>query len=557
MNEMFQPTIRPVESLMLEFKSDRKKLSDSELIAAVVALANTEGGEVWLGVENDGVATGLHPDHQNIRGLPALVGNRSNPPLSVRVEKCESGGVAFAKILVPKSHYLVSTSDGQYLRRRLKMDGAPENVPLYPNEIMQRLSSISAVDPSSLLFGEISSAQLDPLQRLRIRNAVEKHGGEKNLLSLSDEEFDGALGLCQKRNGAAHPTLAGLLLLGTEALLRQHVPAHEVAFQVRQGTNVVVNEFFRKPLMEIFEAVEMMFLARVVEEETQVGLFRVGVPNYDRDAFREAFVNALVHRDFNRLGQVIVRMDGDGLYISNPGGFVEGVTLDNLLAADPRSRNPLLADIIKRIGLAERSGRGVDRIYEGMLRYGRPAPDYSRSNDAAVALLLSNAAADLDFLKMVLEQKDKHGDLPVDAMIILSRLRNERRLTVVDFMNSIPKSEPHIHAVLENLVETGLLEPHGAGRGRTYTLSAAVYRKIGKKVEYIRQKGFTTIQQEQMILSYIAAHGKITRPDVIELCRLNEEQASYFLGKMIKNGKIIKNGVKRYAFYTEKILKEH
>jgi len=55
---------------------------------------------------------------------------------------------------------------------------------------------------------------------------------------------------------------------------------------------------------------------------------------------------------------VHVRLSGDTLLISNPGGFVEGVTLNNLLTTEPRPRNPGLADALKRIGLVERTGRG-------------------------------------------------------------------------------------------------------------------------------------------------------------------------------------------------------
>ena len=62
------------------------------------------------------------------------------------------------------------------------------------------------------------------------------------------------------------------------------------------------------------------------------------------------------------LGRVRVLMDDDGLTISNPGGFIEGVTIENLLTAEPHGRNPALADALKRIGLAERTGRGFDRI---------------------------------------------------------------------------------------------------------------------------------------------------------------------------------------------------
>lgn len=538
------------ESLVLEFKSDLKCLPDRDLVSTVVSLANTDGGNLLLGVEDDGTVTGLHVSHLNISGIPSLIANKTNPAISVQVERCELHGKSIARISVPKSRQLVSTSDGLLVRRRLKLDGTPEAVPFYPHEFIQRQSSMGLVDPSAMVLQEVEVSQLDLLQRLRIRNAIKKYGGEQSLLGLADNELDGALGLCRDVNGVRRPTLAGLLLLGTEELLRANLPAYEVAFQVLQGTDVKVNEFYRKPLLETFEEVELLFKARIEEEEIQVGLFRVPVPNYDRRGFREAFVNALVHRDFSRLGAVHVKITGDGLSISNPGGFVEGVTLDNLLVADPRSRNPLLADVIKRIGLAERTGRGIDRIYEGMLRYGRPAPDYSMSNEFTVSMQMVNVAADLDFLKMVVEQEDKLGTMPIDSLIILARLREERRLTTADLAPSVQKPEANVRATLEKLVETGFLEPHGTGRGRTYTLSATMYQKAGKKSEYIRQAGFATIQQEQMVLNYIDKHGRIKRADVMDLCRLSGPQAYRLLKKLTDNGLLKKTGEKKYAVYT-------
>ena len=531
--------IRQGESLMLEFKSDLKCLPHRELVASVVSLTNTDGGDLLLGVEDDGRVTGLHANHLDVSSIPSLIANKTNPAISVRVERCEANGKFIARISVPRSRQLVSTSDGLLLRRRLKLDGTPEAVPFYPHEFIQRQSSLGLVDPSAMALEEVDASQLDPLQRLRIRNAIKKYGGEQSLLPLADAELDGALGLCREVSGLRRPTIAGLLLLGTEDLLRQYVPAYEVAFQVLQSTDVKVNEFYRKPLLETFEEVELLFKARVDEEEIQIGLFRVPVPNYDRRAFREAFVNALVHRDFSRLGALHVKISDDGLSISNPGGFVEGVTLDNLLVADPRSRNPLLADVIKRIGLAERTGRGIDRIYEGTLRYGRPAPDYSLSDEFTVSVQMVNAAADLDFLKMVVEQEDKLGNMPIDSLIILSRLREERRLTTADLVPSVQKPEASVRATLEKLVETGFLEPHGTGRGRTYTLSVALYRKAGKKSEYIRQAGFASIQQEQMVLNYIDRHGSIKRADAADLCHISPFQATRLL-KRLENKELLK-----------------
>lgn len=539
------------ETLSVEFKSDVKGLPDRDLVAAVVALANTEGGLILLGVEDDGTVTGVQPNHQDTTGLNALIANRTSPSVAISTEIIEQDGKKILSITVPKSSSIVSTTDGLVLRRRLMASGRPEAVPFYPHEFVQRQAALGLVDPSAMPLVSLSVDDLNPLERQRIREAIRRYGGDMTLLPLADEELDSALGLVTTVEGVRRPTVAGLLFLGREEIIRRHIPAHEIAFQVLEGTDVRVNEFFRKPLLQTFEEVELLFKAWVVEEEIQVGLFRVPIPNFDRRAFREGFINALVHRDYARLGAVHVRLDDDGLTIISPGGFIEGVTLQNLLVAPPRSRNPLLADIVKRIGLAERTGRGIDRIYEGMLRYGRPAPDYSMSDSYSVVLLMSRADADISFLEMILVYEERTGvPMPIDSLIILSRLRQERRLTTTDLAESIQKTETSTRATLEKLVEAGFIEAQGTGRGRSYMLSAKVYKKIGQAAAYIRQAGFDPIQQEQMVLTYIDKLGSIKRADVMELCRLSGPQAYHLLNRLQQQGKIRKKGKKRYAFYT-------
>ena len=538
------------ENLSVEFKSDAKCLPDRELVSALVAMANTEGGQLLLGVEDDGAITGLHPNHQNLTALPVMIANKTNPSLAVQVEQFKVEGRPIARITIPKSRQLVSTSDGLLQRRRLKLDGKPEAVPFYPHEFVQRQSSMGIIDPSALTVDGVALEELDPLQRLRIRNAIKSYGGDQSLLPLADDELDGALGLVRISEGVRRPTLTGLLLLGTESLLRQHLPSHEVAFQVLRGTDVLVNEFFHKSLLETFEEIERLFRARVEEEEIEQGLFRVPIPNFDRRAFREAFVNALVHRDYSSLGSIHVKLDGDGLAISNPGGFVEGVSLDNLLVADPRSRNPLLADIIKRIGLAERTGRGIDRIFEGMLRFGRPSPDYSASSAHGVSVRMTSADADVEFLRMILRREEQTGGaMPFDSLIILSSLRDKRRLGIADLAGIMQKSAILVRAAIEQLVEAGMVEAHGAGRGRAFTLSASVYEGEGRKIDYVRQAGFDAIKQEQMVLQFIDAHGSIKRGEVVELCHLSPDQAYKLLSRLKKRGDIRQIGERKSAFY--------
>jgi len=240
-------------------------------------------------------------------------------------------------------------------------------------------------------------------------------------------------------------------------------------------------------------------------------------PNYDRRAFREAFVNALIHRDYTRMGAVHVRWEDYGIVISNPGGFVEGVTLENLLVVEPRPRNPFLADAIKRIGLAERTGRGVDLIYQGLLRYGRPAPDYQRSDAYSVVVRLPGGEADLPLLQVVIEEENRRqSPLPVESLIALAQLRQERRLDTTTLAQAIQRNEAIARSVLERLVEAGLVEAHGVKKGRTYTLSPRIYRELGQSADYVRQAGFDSIQQEQMVISYVNTHSKITRQEALE-----------------------------------------
>ena len=541
------------ETLNVEFKSDLKRLPDDELIEALVCLANTDGGELWLGVEDDGTPTGLHSAHQNLTGLPGLVAARTSPALAITVDAHAVSGVHVARIVVPKSlHSDVSTTRGMYLRRRIKQDGTPECVPMLPHERSSRANRIGLSDASAQVVVGATLADFDPLERERLRQAIQTYGGDRVLLELDDEALDGALGFTARSvSGERVPTLTGLLIIGREIALRELVRTHELAFQVLAREAVTFNEFRRFPLLKALEWLETNFRPSNPENEVQIGLFRVPVPKVDMGAFREAVANALVHRDYHHLGAVHVRLDDQGMTISNPGGLVDGVTLSNLLTTEPRPRNPALADAMKRIGIVERSGRGVDKIYRGMLRFGRPEPDYGRTDANSVVLQLSTVAADEVFLQLVVEQENKQGGtpLPIDSLIVLATLREQKRLSTDELAQHIQRDSAKAKRTLEHLVEVGLVEAHGNNRSRSYTLSAALYRARGDKLAYTRQAGFSSLQHEQLVLNYIRQHGRIQRNEVMDLCRLSGEQAKSLLKRLKSERKLEQHGEKRGAFY--------
>ena len=119
------------ETLTIEFKSDRHKLSNSDIFDAVVAFANTEGGDLYLGIEYSGEVTGVNNDHIDPTTLGAFIANNTLPPVSIRAEIIEDIHPVL-KISVPKSYNgIVATISGKIQRRRIKVDGTPENVPMY------------------------------------------------------------------------------------------------------------------------------------------------------------------------------------------------------------------------------------------------------------------------------------------------------------------------------------------------------------------------------------------------------------------------------------------
>lgn len=193
--------------------------------------------------------------------------------------------------------------------------------------------------------------------------------------------------------------------------------------------------------------------------------------------------------------------NNEGMTISSPGGFIDGVTVDNLLTVEPHGKNPALADALKRIGLAEKTGRGIDRIYEGSIVYGRPWPDFSETTSSNVKLFIQRAKADDKFTKLIADEQKRLGKLlSIYALMILSLLKNERRLDLAKFVSMTHLSERKIFSAIEKLVDEGLVEGSGNGKLRTYMLSVRVYRESNQSIQYVRQTGIEKAAYPEMIL---------------------------------------------------------
>ena len=542
-------TLPERETMEIEFKSDVKKLSDSDLVDAVVAFANTNGGNLYLGIEDNGSVTGLNEQHKDITQLAAYIANRTVPPVSVKAEILDSEQPVLL-IQVPKSRSIVAASNGKIQRRRLKADGTPENVPMYPYEISTRLSELSLLDFSAQPVPGAKYTDIDPLERERLRKIILAYNGEKNLLELSDEELDKALQFVVTTADQLVPTYTGLLLLGKAEKIREYMPTAESAFIMMRGTDVTTNESFFLPLLAAIEKITDFISARNTSEEMEMGMFRISIPEFDPRAVREAVVNAFVHRDYTQLGRVLVKLDADGLSVSNPGGFIEGVTYQNILTVEPHGRNPVLADALKRIGLAERSGRGVDRIFEGSLLYGRDLPDYSESTSRTVKLFIPRGMPDKRLVALISEEQKRTGSpLPLNSLLVLNVLKNNHRMSLADMSHECTIPESKLKTTLERLTESGLIDAMGSGRGRAYVLSAKAYTD---PIQHVRQTDIDAVRYKELVMTLARRKEYITRRDVIELLHVSPSQAYRQLKKLVDEGLLALDGTTSAAKYTLK-----
>ena len=547
------------ETLDIEFKSESAgQLPDHELLEAVVCLANragTDPGWLLVGVEDDGTVTGSRPRHEAGRTEPlrvqALIANRTRPSHTVRVEVCPLDEGDVLVLRVPPSAQPVGTSDGRYVRRALGGDGRPACVPYHFHEMQSRLADARTLDHTARPVQGVGWDELEPLEFQRFRHLIRENRGrgDEALLELGDEELAKALGAVETDGSGLVVRVMGLLLFGRTETLEAAVPGHQVAFQRLRRNEVEVNDFLRWPLLRIMEELETRFRAYNRERETFVGMTRIGVPDYPARAYREGVANALVHRDYTLLGTVHVQWHEDRLEISSPGSFPNGVHLNNLLVTDPRPRNPLLADAFKRAGIVERTARGIDTIFEEQLRIGRPRPSYDRSGATGVTLVLPGGEADLDFVRLRVEEERDNGPLSHQALLLLDHLRRERTTTPEEAAAITQLDRDSARRSLDGLVnERGLVE-RARGKGRPYTLSAATRRRLGIEFDRPNSTRLLPSEQEETVVEYARARGRVTRREAVELCGVSESQATRLLRRLVDKGRLRRHGKKRSTWY--------
>lgn len=543
------------ETLRLEFKSDaRKVFNDSSITEVVVCLANGLGGNLLIGVEDDGTISGARHRHGALTDpirLQAMVANNTVPQVVPDVEVVSIADRDVVRVGVEPSRVVVGTRNGLYVRRGMGSDGQPACLPYLAHEMLSDRIARGEEDLAAIPEPDATMDDLDPEEFDRFRRLVSRAGGgSAGLAGLGDTEILSALEVAELRQEHLLLKRGALLLFGTSNTLRRFVPTHETVFQVLEHGAVQLNVLRVNPLFKSAEALFGGLRRQNVEDEVMVGLVRVGIDRIPEVIARELVANALVHRDYTIMGSVLVQLNDDQLTVTSPGGFPRGVTLENFLeTSNPRSR--ILADAFKHAGLVDRAGRGINKVFEVALRSGRPQPEYDRTTSSSVVVTMDLGGTDLELVRFVIEHDEGSGR-PFDLadLQIVRALKDDPRLTVGEAADILQRSQSWTKTRLARLLEEGLIEMRGDGRARRYTLSAATYRKLSSAAGYVRVRAFDEPQQVQMILNFIETNGSIARSEAAELCGTSPENARRILLRLRDQGVLRIEGERRTSRYV-------
>jgi len=429
------------------------------LAETLVALANSDGGTILIGVDEAGRATGrVYADEVEV-ALRAAV-EECRPPVEARWHQAAAEeGLAFA-IVVARSPALHSLADGRVLVR-----AGAENRPLSGDQIRQLAATKSTGDFEAEPAPGARREDFDDEVIAEFVTKWEERQHREWTRPVDELLLEmGALA----ENG--RPTVAGVLLFAHNP--QAFLPQSGLTFVKFIGTlprgeagqpGYGRREEIGGPLARIIQRTW-----EVVGEEMRIGAVVTGLEREERTeypvaAVREALVNAVAHRDY-RLGgrRIEVRMFTDRMEINSPGGLPGFITVDNIIE-EHFSRNPRIVSGLYRWGYIEELGLGVDLMIEEMVRAGHPPPKF-KETPYSFTVTLNNVrerAPQPVWTRTMNERQTR----------ALAYVQEHGNITNREYRTLCPDvSAETLRLDLVDLVERGILLKIGAKKGTHYIL---------------------------------------------------------------------------------------
>ena len=531
--EQLQKILFSKEGEHLEFKEARKSFHFETLVKYCAALANEGGGKIVLGV------TDKRP--RSVVGSQAF--KQPERTRSGLIEQLHLN-IGFSVVNHPEGQVLIFHVPTHPIGNPVKYKGVywqrqGDSLIAMSEDRLRGIFAEAGHDFSADICATATMNDLDTVAIENFRKRWINKSGKRGLTTLSQEQLlndaealvDGGL------------TYAALILLGTRKALGRHLAQAEVIFEYRASDAsgpAQQRKEFRQGFFSFYDELWNLINLRNDIQHFQSGLFVLDIPTFSERVVREAVLNAVSHRDYQLGGSVFIRQHPRRLVLESPGGFPVGITEQNILDRQlPRNRR--IADIFAKCGLVERSGQGMNLMFELSIQESKPTPDFTGTDQYQVVLSLNGEVQDPRFLQFL----EKVGRETLDSFstadfLLLDHIHREHRVPD-QFQNH-----------LQSLVEKGVVERFGRGRGVKYILSRRYYKMVDEKGAYTRKKGLDRETNKALLLKHIKENrgsGSRLKELIQVLPALTMPQVQTLLRELKSEGEIHKVGSTRAALW--------
>jgi ATP-dependent DNA helicase RecG len=424
---------------------------------------NRAGGTIIFGIEDATRAIVGIRDPSLTNDVVLRAARMLKPPVALSetsVQRWTLDGMTVLTVEVPRNNGQLYQYDGAcYVRR------GTNTVPLSIEEISAYLNAYGATRWELALArnATIDDIDTEAVERYLGYRAAKSQRRRRHsnlsqlLLGLEAVARDG-------QTGDERPTNAGMLMFGYDPQL--YLPQSEVVcitYAEPLGIRRYIDrKNFHGTLPELVDQASSFLRQYIRVGATIRGFYRQDEPEYPYEAIREAVVNAIVHRDYNRSGETVrVFIFPDRIEVRSPGGLLPGITLEDLVAMRVTSnpRNKVLAGFLRDIpGYMERVGSGVRFMINEMREMNLPDPEFSEHFDFLV--IFRNGAA-----------AEESSDLNPRQQAGLQLVREQGSISTSEYMAATGAPARTAYRDLQVMVERGLLVVRGKRRGARYYLA--------------------------------------------------------------------------------------
>jgi ATP-dependent DNA helicase RecG len=276
---------------------------------------------------------------------------------------------------------------------------------------------------------------------------------------------------------------------------------------------------------------------------------------YPEIALREALMNALCHSDYRISGPIMIKQFPRKIEISNPGGFIGGISPENILHHTPISRNPHLVEVLMRLRLVNRSNLGISRIFQALLVEGKEPPAIQEQGDAVRLTFFANEIS-ASFREFIAEEESRGVRLSVDHLLILQYLLRHAELDTARAAEVCQRQDYEVREILSQMErDLGYLERGGTGRGTYWILRHDLHRRLISPGQPDRDRRIDWEAAKTRVLSVLkvrAEHGEpgLSNAEIRGMTRMNRSQVKRLMSELREEGQAKVTGSGRTATWT-------